>query len=404
MTDWIQLDDVSEVVSKGTTPTSLGREFTNSGIPFLRAEDIQGGAIDLASPACHISPDTHSALSRSQLVSGDLLITIAGTLGRVGFIPETNRQINCNQAVAFVRLKRDLVDIRYACYACQSSVVLRPLLKQKKVGTIGNLNLEQLRGLRIPLPSLSEQRRIATILENADRLCHTRRYALRMSDTFLPSLFLELFGDLRETGTHYDQVPFGETVESTQLGLVRGAAETHPGFPFDYLRMDAIVGDGNLNLSGLKRVEATDQEVQDFDLRPGDFLFNTRNSKELVGKTALFKQRRGVVLFNNNIMRIRFKPGILPEFMMGLFQSEWLKQKLERVKSGTTSVFAIYYKDLADLPIVLPPLSLQTEFATLVERLVQLRSVHREGLRQADYLFQTLLHRAFQEESNALVS
>src|SRR2546426_7788072 len=122
--------------------------------------------------------------------------------------------------------------------------------------------------------------------------------------------------------------------------------------------MESSLVVGTLNLSNLKRIEATDHEVRDFALRLGDFLFTSRNSKELVGKTALYAQCRGVVLFNNNIMRIRFKPGILPEFMMGLFQSDWLKQKLERIKSGTTSVFAIYYKDLADLPVVVPPLSL----------------------------------------------
>src|SRR5207244_419651 len=100
-------------------------------------------------------------------------------------------------------------------------------------------------------------------------------------------------------------------------------------------------------------------------------------------------------LFNNNIMRVRFHDTVTPEFMMGLFQSRWLKDKLERIKSGTTSVFAIYYKELADLPVAVPPLALQEQFAALVVRHERLRAAQRESLRQSEHILQSLLHCAF---------
>jgi type I restriction enzyme S subunit len=81
--------------------------------------------------------------------------------------------------------------------------------------------------------------------------------------------------------------------------------------------------------------------------------------------------------------------------MISLFQSPWLKNNLERIKSGTTNVFAIYYKELADLPVVVPPLPLQQKFTALVQRHRQLRLAQEESFRQADHLFQTLLHQAF---------
>ena len=178
----------------------------------MRAEDIQGGAVDLADVKFRIQPETHASLSRSHLHSGDLLITIAGTLGRVGYIPKTTTPINCNQAVAFARLKPDLADLEYVCYACQSAAVLRPLLDQQKLGTIGNLNLEQLNNLEIPLPDLSEQRRVAGELERADGLRRTRRYALELADTFLPAAFLQLFGTPTEAATRFPMAEIGEVV------------------------------------------------------------------------------------------------------------------------------------------------------------------------------------------------
>jgi len=64
-----------------------------------------------------------------------------------------------------------------------------------------------LESVEIPLPDLPEQRRIAGILEQADRLRRTRRYALELSDTFLPAAFLALFGDLDPGGAQTDVPP-----------------------------------------------------------------------------------------------------------------------------------------------------------------------------------------------------
>jgi type I restriction enzyme S subunit len=160
----MRLGDMSEVISKGTTPTTLGYAFTTSGVPFLRAEDINGGVVDVTQVAYHISNETHEILSRSQLLSGDLLITIAGTLGRVGYVPNDSPPLNCNQAVAFARLNPKIVDVEYACFACQSQQVLRSLTDLRAGGIIQNLNLQQVQSFLIPLPPLPEQKRIAAIL------------------------------------------------------------------------------------------------------------------------------------------------------------------------------------------------------------------------------------------------
>ena len=70
------LEEVSTVVSKGTTPTTLGHAFTSKGVPFLRAEDVTGTSVSPNKIAFHISEETNRTLSRSQLQPGDLLITI----------------------------------------------------------------------------------------------------------------------------------------------------------------------------------------------------------------------------------------------------------------------------------------------------------------------------------------
>ncbi len=100
--------------------------------------------------------------------------------------------MNCNQAVAFIRLRPEVIDLNYACLACQAKI--GHLLKLQKIGTIGNLNLEQVRGFSIPLPSLDEQKSLVTRLEKANRLRRTRRYVQEVSESFLASVFLQMFG------------------------------------------------------------------------------------------------------------------------------------------------------------------------------------------------------------------
>ena len=85
---------------------------------------------------------------------------------------------------------------------------------------------------------------------------------------------------------------------------------------------------------GPPRVDATEKESAEHSLRYGDFLFNTRNSKELVGKTGMFVGAgEPVVLFNNNLMRMRFNgKSLLPEYVNALFQTPYVQNQLEAIK------------------------------------------------------------------------
>lgn len=220
------------------------------------------------------------------------------------------------------------------------------------------------------LPPLGEQRRTVDLLNRAASLKRLAEQAQVKARDVIPALFNRMFGD------HADKWPrtsFGDLVRETQLGLVRGASETGEDKPFAYVRMNSITTDGELDLRELKHVDATPDELARFRLQRGDFLFNTRNSRELVGKVAVYDQE-GVHLFNNNIMRVRFRPDVEPTFVAAAFATTRVQQELELRKSGTTSVFAIYYKNLRTLPLTLPPFHIQRAFA---ERVREVDSIRR---------------------------
>ena len=108
---WTRLGDCSSVISKGTTPKGGKDAYLKEGVNFLRIENLnENGSINLSNIS-HISIEEHEGnLKRSILEEGDLLISIAGTLGKVGFITKADLPMNTNQAIAFVRLHKDIFD------------------------------------------------------------------------------------------------------------------------------------------------------------------------------------------------------------------------------------------------------------------------------------------------------
>lgn len=164
--EWVRLGTISRIVSKGTTPQGGKNSYKESGIKFLRAENVKDYKVDEANIQ-FISEEVHKIfLKRSILEDKDLLICIAGTLGRCGIVSKENLPLNTNQAVAFVRLiNNELTNVKYLCYALSSSVIQNLLVEQKKITAIPNLTLEIITNCMIPLPPLEEQNRIVEKIE-----------------------------------------------------------------------------------------------------------------------------------------------------------------------------------------------------------------------------------------------
>ena len=109
------LSDFASLITKGTTPSTLGESFVNdSEVSFVKVESIEGGHIN--GNIAHISKNTHNKMARSQLMENDILITIAGRLGAVCSVDKYVLPANTNQAVGIVRLKNaDLMPFVKRC-------------------------------------------------------------------------------------------------------------------------------------------------------------------------------------------------------------------------------------------------------------------------------------------------
>ena len=116
-----------------------------------------------------IDQATHDSLSRSQLKTNDILISIAGTIGRISIISKNSPEMNCNQAVAFVRLAETSV-LRH-CYLTHwlnSRDARLQMTGSSVTATISNLSLGKIKELKVPVPPLDLQLQFEKICERFD--------------------------------------------------------------------------------------------------------------------------------------------------------------------------------------------------------------------------------------------
>ncbi len=186
---------------------------------------------------------------------------------------------------------------------------------------------------------------------------------------------------------------------NNDIGLVRNTNEQGENKKYKYIKMNNISIDGKLNFDKLTYVDVTKNDLERFSLKKNDFLFNTRNSKELVGKTCLFELDEQDIVFNNNILRTRFNHNTNPQFVNYQFKSEFIQKQLESIKSGTTNVCAIYYKNLKDITIILPPLPEQTRIVnkldSLFERIDKSIALLEENIKHTEALMASVLDEIF---------
>ena len=187
--------DVTVRVTKGTTPTTIGGQFVERGINFVKVESITDlGRIE-SDKLAHIDEHSQALLSRSVLEEDDVLFTIAGTIGRVALVPASVLPANTNQAVAIVRPNQDKVLPRYLYYVLGDESRVRQAHTRVVQSVQANFSLAELSSLEIPLPDLNEQRAIAHILGTLDDKIELNRRMNETLEAMARTLFKSWFVD-----------------------------------------------------------------------------------------------------------------------------------------------------------------------------------------------------------------
>lgn len=340
-------------------PSDWGLE----GLPIIRIQN-------LTNPRKPLNRTTKAVPSQYVITRGDILLSWSATLD------------------VFVWDREDAVLNQHIFKVTPSSVVepvlLTHILRQvlEELGetdhlhgsTMKHVNRGPFLAHKVALPPLPEQKRIGAKVERMRSRTSRARTELdrvpllvsRYKSALLSAAFSgDLTADWREVRgfkAQWGARTIEHALASGLIGLVRSKMEQNVvGRGYPYIRMNHYDMNGRWNSDDLTYVNCTAAEQARFELQPGDVLFNTRNSLELVGKVAIWPEGKPGHVFNNNLLRMRFVADILPHFAGLFMQSPAFRDHLETEKSATTSVAAIYQRQLYALTIPVPSRDEQSE-------------------------------------------
>ena len=203
----LALKEISVHITKGTTPTTMGRPFVEEGINFIKAEALNGDTSLERSGFVFIDEETHQLLQRSILKENDVLVTIAGAnTGKCGFVREADLPANTNQAVGIVRINHESAEPRFVYYFFKQKRTFDYIQTLSAQAAQPNLNLTNLGKTRVSLPPRNIQTRIASILSSYDDLIENNRRRIQLLEQSARMLYKEWFVHLRFPGHEHTKV------------------------------------------------------------------------------------------------------------------------------------------------------------------------------------------------------
>ena len=378
----VKLGDLGKIIT-GNTPSKKLLEFYNSNdIPFIKPDDFK--TIDeISSSKGNKNYISENARNNARIVpKNSVLVTCIGIIGKV-MISES--ELSFNQQINAI-VPNELILSKYLAYLL--------LYNKPKLDFISNapvvpiINKTQFSEFEVTFhEDIDIQEKIIHNLVNLDNQILKRRNQSKLLLNLVKSRFNEMFIQrdfpLKRLGELVEEVRYGTSLPATLNGK------------YGYFRMNNITEDGQLNIQNLKHIDVPEKDLEKYVVRNGDVLFNRTNSIELVGKTCIYELDFDMVIAGY-IIRIRTKKDILnPRYLSEFLNFPSTKEFLRNIAKGAVNQANINAKELQDISVPLPPLSLQNEFTDFVAQVDKSQLAIQKSLEELETLKKSLMQEYF---------
>lgn len=360
--DWneMELQSISDFITKGSTPTTYGFKWVNNGVTFLRSECVTEHGLDL-SQAMQISNEAHKLLKRSEVTSNDILITITGNVGRVVSLKDDFGTGNINQHIARIRVLDDRVSNDYI-YHFLSFPPVRKSFESIVTGlAYPQISLKQVREYRVLLPrSTNEQEAIAQALSDMDDLIDSLKKLIEKKRNIMKGAIQNL---LMPNSNWVKKEIGNEATLKARIGW-QGLTTSEYRETGNYLLITGTeFKDGEIDWNNCWFVDKTryDQD-KNIQVKENDVLVTKDGT---IGKVAFVRDVQIPATLNSGVFVIRPKGNSFdPEFFYWVLMSNIFKEFLAELSAGST-ISHLYQKDFVHFEFYTPPsLAEQADIAT----------------------------------------
>jgi len=375
-------------ITIGRTPARKNHEYWGKGNKWAAISDLTSKLI------CKTKEEiTDYAVAQSRcrkVPKGTLLFSFKLTIGKMAF---AGCDLYTNEAIAALHIKhQEELYSEYLFYALQVARLLGS--NQAVMGK--TLNSKSLAQIKIPLPSLDDQIRIAHLLGKVEGLIARRKQHLQQLDELLKSVFLEMFGDPVRNEKGWETAQLVELTRFITDGK-HGDCNNDENSGYYFISAKDI-HDGIIDYSQARQIvkEEFEEVHRRTDLKPNDLVMV--NTGATIGKMAIVRsdQRTQKTTFQKSVAVIKPNHAILNVFYLkALFEIRL--RELVKVSSGSAQQ-NLLLSQMRKIPVVLPSIDLQNQFATIVEKVEGIKTQYQQSLTELENLYGALSQRAFKGE------
>lgn len=395
-----ELKKLSELFDIKSSSRVHQADWKTSGIPFYRAREVVKLAKDgFVNNELFISQELYNEFTKTKGApkDGDILVSAVGTLGQCYLVKNTDKFYFKDASVLWLE-NLGGVNSRYIDYAFKSDFIINQVMEGSMGATVGTLTISRAKEIGIPLPPVSEQEEIVSILDDAFESIERAKSNTEQNLKNVKELFESYLHDIFENkGNGWVTSVFKDVCAK----ITDGTHQTPKYFDDGYIFLSSKnVTSGKIDWDNVKYID----EKQHIEMhkrvapRIGDILL----AKNGTTGVAAMVDRDLVFDIYVSLAHIRVLDSILPEFMLYFINSPAAKSQFNKRLKGS-GVPNLHLEEIREVQINYP--TSLTEQKKIINQLdnfskeiKRLESVYKQKLNDLEELKKSILQKAFNGE------
>ena len=354
-----KLGDICTVVS-GSTPKTGVAEYWDGTVKWITPAELNEDSFYITDSVRHITEDGKEKTGLSYLPKGTVILSSRAPIGKTAI---AGCEMCCNQGFKNL-ICSDAVYNEYLYFFLKSKT--NYLNSLGRGATFKEISKSIVEKIEIPLPNIEKQHQIVKELKATRNLIAHRKQQLTKLDELIKARFVEVFGDMLLNSLEWPEKSL-ESLADIVSGITKGRKTTETELiEVPYMAVSNVKS-GYIDWTTVKTILATKQEIEQYRLMPDDILMTEGGDPDKVGRGAIIKNPLKDSIHQNHIFRVRLdKSELLPAYFAEYLQHQKAKRYFLGCAKQTTGIASINMRQLRALPVLIPPLPLQNQFAAFV--------------------------------------
>ena len=352
-----KLGEICEIVS-GSTPKTDIPEYWDGTEKWITPAELKEDSYIISDSARKLTELGVKKTGLSPFPAGTVLLSSRAPIGKVAI---AGCEMYCNQGFKNL-ICSEKINNRYLYWFLKGNT--QYLNSLGRGATFKEISKQIVASIEINVPSVEQQEAAILRLEKVNRLIQLKKRQLQQLDFLVQSRFIELFGDMYLNSKGWPEAKL-ESMADIVSGITKGRKTRNEDLiEVPYMAV-SNVKDGYIDWTTVKKIEATQQEIEQYRLLPDDVLMTEGGDPDKVGRGAIIKEPLENCIHQNHIFRVRLDESVMfPEFFEEYLQHQRSKCYFLRCAKQTTGIASINMTQLRALPVLIPPLAEQAEFVS----------------------------------------